>query len=193
MAHPLKGKKQSKEHIRKRAISNSIAHKKRGTIPPSRKGCIPWNKGKKGLSGEMSPSWKGGKPLCKVCGKKLSRRQTATQCKTLLCVKCFEKQRDISGGKNWNWKGGVSKINKSHRQWIWHTKEYKLWRRSVFERDNYRCIFCGVDKEKAVLHADHIKPWCNYPELRFAIDNGRTLCVECHKKTDTWGYKAINK
>ena len=63
--------------------------------------------------------------------------------------------------------------------------EYKLWRKAVFERDNYTCIWCGYKGNK--LQADHIKPFADYPELRFAIDNGRALCVDCHKKTRTWG------
>jgi len=71
---------------------------------------------------------------------------------------------------------------------IRYSKEYKLWRKAVFERDNYTCVFCK--KTKTYLNADHIKPFAYYPELRFAIDNGRTLCVGCHKKTDTFGEKA---
>lgn len=65
------------------------------------------------------------------------------------------------------------------------SKEYKLWRKSVFERDNYTCIWCG-DKTSGNLNADHIKPFADYPELRFAIDNGRTLCIDCHKTTDSY-------
>lgn len=89
------------------------------------------------------------------------------------------------GDKAWNWKGGISRVNKTERQYIMSLAEYRLWRKAVFERDNYTCVWCG--RRGVELNADHIKPWCDYPELRFAIDNGRTLCVECHRKTETYG------
>jgi 5-methylcytosine-specific restriction endonuclease McrA len=85
------------------------------------------------------------------------------------------------GEKNRNWKGGIYPINKLIRASL----EFKLWRKAVFERDNYTCVWCS--QYGGVLNADHIKPFADYPELRFAIDNGRTLCVSCHKKTNTWG------
>lgn len=58
------------------------------------------------------------------------------------------------------------------------------WRESVLLRDDYKCVFCGSDKS---LEADHIKPKAIYPELRFDVDNGRTLCNPCHKQTPTYG------
>ena len=39
------------------------------------------------------------------------------------------------------------------------------------------------------MNADHIKPWAYYPELRYDINNGRTLCVEHHRLT----YKDVFK
>lgn len=84
------------------------------------------------------------------------------------------------GEKHWNWKGGLS----PERKIIMGRQEYKLWRKTVFERDNYTCIWCG--KRGVELNADHIKPFALYPELRFVIDNGRTLCVPCHATTDTY-------
>ena len=86
-----------------------------------------------------------------------------------------------TGEKSPSWKGGLTPMNLKIRQ----SFEYKLWRESVFERDDYSCVFCGLHGVK--LHADHIKPFAHYPELRFAIDNGRTLCVPCHRTTETWG------
>lgn len=62
---------------------------------------------------------------------------------------------------------------------------YKAWRTLVFERDDYTCKDCGVRGGK--LHADHIKPFAFYPELRFEVTNGRTLCIPCHQKTPTYG------
>ena len=72
------------------------------------------------------------------------------------------------------WKGGSSLLR--HREM--GRIEYKLWRAKVFERDGYKCQNCG--KVGGKLNAHHIKPWADYPELRYDIDNGITLCKECH-------------
>lgn len=41
-----------------------------------------------------------------------------------------------------------------------------------------------------VLEAHHLKEVCNYPEQIFDVDNGVTLCHQCHKETDNYGNKA---
>lgn len=87
----------------------------------------------------------------------------------------------ISGINGRSWKGGVTSINDKIRKSL----EYKIWRKAVFERDNYLCIWGGKEHGNN-LHADHIKPFAFYPELRFVIDNGRTLCKSCHIKTPTY-------
>lgn len=60
------------------------------------------------------------------------------------------------------------------------SKEYKSWRNSVFERDNYTCQLCGARGVK--LNAHHKNGYAFYPELRYELSNGITLCVPCHKK-----------
>jgi len=90
------------------------------------------------------------------------------------------------GERHWNWKGGIYPNNSKIR----HSLEYKLWREAVFTRDNYTCIWCGSkpgDGKRVILNADHIKSFASFPELRFAIDNGRTLCKPCHLTTENYG------
>lgn len=91
---------------------------------------------------------------------------------------------EYSGEKNPNWQGGITPINTAIR----NSPEYVDWRIKVFERDDYTCRECG--SRGVTLHADHIKPFAYFPELRLVIENGRTLCVPCHKKTDTYGGRA---
>lgn len=81
------------------------------------------------------------------------------------------------GEKSIWWKGGITPINHSIRNSI----QYELWRSAVFSRDNWTCQKCGK-RGGGELNAHHIKHFAQYPELRFAIDNGRTLCKRCHRK-----------
>jgi len=101
---------------------------------------------------------------------------------------CFKPNDSrITGINSHNWKGGITPENHKIR----NSLQMKLWRTSVFERDDYTCQECG--DRGVTLNADHIKPFALFPELRFAIDNGLTLCVPCHKKTSSYMNRWIKK
>jgi len=72
--------------------------------------------------------------------------------------------------------------------------ERQAWTQAVLRSDNYTCQACGARKSVAGrLNADHILPWSEFPELRFDVSNGRTLCVPCHKKTPTYGHRQAKR
>lgn len=94
------------------------------------------------------------------------------------------------GDKCYLWKGGKSSEASLARSSL----DYRLWKEAVLERDNYTCVDCGASSVRGkfvLMHADHIKPFSLFPELRFAIDNGRTLCVPCHSKTPTYMFRVL--
>jgi hypothetical protein len=84
-----------------------------------------------------------------------------------------------SGQNHWNWQGGISRSKKTG---YW-SPQYKAWRTSVFKRDSYTCQECGA---KSYITAHHIKSFARYPELRYELSNGLTLCEPCHSKTDNY-------
>lgn len=113
------------------------------------------------------------------------------------------------GEKSNLWKGGTSKL----WQQIVNSVEYKVWRKEVFIRDRFQCTQC---KSEVLIEADHIKAksiivrefLARHSELEdkekveaikkyctelWDINNGRTLCRECHSKTDNYAHKAIQQ
>lgn len=98
------------------------------------------------------------------------------------------------GDKSHLWRGGITSLNDRIRQCL----QYKAWRELVFERDNYICQTCF--KKGKRINADHIVPFAviihNNSIISFEqgldcqelwdINNGRTLCVPCHKSTDSY-------
>lgn len=126
----------------------------------------PWNKGRGGV-----------RTRCAACGEELIGKPSRPR------VYCSKACHSVGskGERHHNWKGGWD----SESQRLRKTPRYARWRTAVFERDNYTCQFCG--ERGGRLEADHIMQWALYPELRFDVDNGRTLCRACHRTTPTWG------
>lgn len=119
--------------------------------------------------------------LCIDCSKALPKKSRK---ESLRCVECFNKYH--TGSNHWNWQNGLS--TKNHL--IRNSAKYKSWAKSVKERDNYTCQLCN--KKGGELHSDHIKPFCNHPELRFDLENGRTLCKSCHNEYGWNNFKQNN-
>lgn len=92
------------------------------------------------------------------------------------------KLKPLVGEENPNWRGGITDESISIR----NSNEYKEWRVAVFERDNYTCQHCGRkcgNGYDVYLEAHHLKSFSEYRDLRFDVNNGLTLCKECHEKT----------
>lgn len=132
-----------------------------GIIPKTafKTGQSPWNKG----TGVIAK--------CLNCGKtfyywkrKAPRKFCSRECMSI----------GTRGENHPRWNGGQWKI----REILKGRKEYKFWRKSVFERDDYTCQSCG--KRGGILNAHHIKEWAKEPKLRYLIINGITLCRDCH-------------
>jgi 5-methylcytosine-specific restriction endonuclease McrA len=151
---------------------------------------IPWNKGLKGTPGGRYPKGHNRRrAICNTCHKEFEYYgcEGVRNC----CSRaCFHKYMIVhmkgsnKGSKNGNWKNGATDKTILIRE----STEYRHWRKAVYERDNYTCQICH--KRGVRLAADHIKPFALYPELRFELDNGRTLCFDCHIKTPTFARNA---
>ncbi len=164
----------------------------------------PWNKGKSGYSVHTEESIE--KIKEKNSGKnnhfygeshsKETREMISNALEGRTRTKEARKKQgeSIRGENHYNWQGGKTEIKHRLRE----SGEYHAWRRKVFERDNRKCQECGA--EDTELHAHHIKRFSDlldevveeFGELTFknalsyeslwGVQNGKTLCKECHGK-----------
>ena len=182
-----KGRKHNEETKRKISIGNKgkkVSEETRRKLSEANKGQISWSKGRKGLY-IMSNETK----------KKISLAHKDKKLSVETKRKIGETQKRE---KHWNWKGGITTLSRTIRNCF----KYRQWRSDIFTRDDYICVLCGI--RGGILQADHypkrfsqifqeskvktLEEAENYEEF-WNINNGRTLCKSCHKKTDTWGNK----
>ena len=132
------------------------------------KGHIPWNKGLKGYTNRGSFQ-KGHKGFRKFYLKGTHYSPKTEFKKGLIPW--------IKGKHPIAWNKGLGKGIRTERMKEMDGWRYIQWRRKVFQRDNYICQKCRQKGGKLI--ADHIKMWLLYPELRYNINNGQTLCKDC--------------
>lgn len=183
----------NKHHTEISKLKMSLANKGRKLSDEHRRNIGLAHKGKK-VSGNRKLGWKLSDETRRKIGLTSKGRQFSE-----------EHRRKIGlahkGEKSHWWKGGLTLLKDKIR----NTFKYRLWRETVFKRDNWICVWCGIRGGK--LEADHIIAFsvllrkyliktleqallCQ--EL-WNINNGRTLCIKCHEKTDTYGGKSISK
>ncbi|MCK9370825.1 hypothetical protein M0R04_13025 [Candidatus Dojkabacteria bacterium] len=115
--------------------------------------------------GEKNHNWKGGLPKCPECGKELSNRETK------ICKQCFRGEYHFAYIKD------RTKLKKSEEER--NDYAHREWSKNVKNRDGWKCKINNKDCEGKVI-AHHILSYTDYPELRYEINNGITLCHAHH-------------
>lgn len=156
----------------------NIIRKAKPNITSFYKGQPAWNKGL---------GWKNDIRACLSCGSNFNPAKNNSKFCSKSCASSYiqyGKEKSLSSRikmalaktKSNVFNGFKKRRNKSETT----SKEYNHWRMAVFERDDFRCQICG--NIGIYLQAHHIKSWCDYPDLRIKIDNGITLCKNCHSE-----------
>lgn len=133
---------------------------------------------KYGPKGEEHPKYCKVETTCEWCGKTFLTTPSTIK-KVRFCGKqCRNNWQSemMSGENHHNWKGGIA----GRRSIMMASREYKEWRHKVFSRDKYTCQLCKDDKG-GNLRAHHIQPVALRPDLVLDVDNGITLCNNCHE------------
>ena len=143
-------------------------------------------------TGGNNPLYRKSKVKCEICGKEIEINDyKLSNQKHFCCSKeCkYKLYKEIFKGKN---NPSYKELSEEERFIRSNKREialigYKRWRKDVFERDNYTCRCCRRKTHKNNAH--HLNSFDWDKEHRLDVDNGITLCEECHVKFHmTYGY-----
>jgi HNH endonuclease/NUMOD3 motif len=131
------------------------------------------------MKGENNPNYISIERECDGCKEKIKVKPYQLKQKYVFCsYECYKQNigQYFKGENNWNYNPNLSP---EERERIRATSEYWEWRKAVYERDNYTCQCCG-DNRGGNLVAHHLYSYSDYPTLRTDLENGVTLCKDCH-------------
>lgn len=113
--------------------------------------------------------------VCDHCGNTFKKKLAETEKSNQHFCSMSCRDLELVGENHHNWRGGITTENRRDRC----SSEYKSWRCSVFERDEFTCQKCGTSGD---LNAHHILSFSLFPSARLKISNGVALCINCHKE-----------
>ena len=124
-----------------------------------------------------------------VCGKECivgletlkSGDTTSCGCVKRAFLINYNTGKDHSGEKSYRWIKDRTKLSKYKHGKERRSPAYKNWAKEVKVRDGLNCKINNADC-CGELDSHHILNWQEYPELRFDVNNGITLCQFHHPR-----------
>lgn len=93
------------------------------------------------------------------------------------CRTCFYENN--IGENHPRFKPELTNEDRISNRYLLYGKSQRKWSRSVHEKNNFKCVICGSNKN---IEAHHLDSWNSAEEKRFDVKNGVTLCKSCHKE-----------
>ncbi len=118
--------------------------------------------------------------LCE-CGTETLVSTNSLKRKVTTSCGCFAREvakklaQERVGAKNHSWNPNLTQEDRERGR---NFPEYTAWRLQVWKRDGFRCQACF--RRGGTIVAHHIKNYSTNKELRVDVNNGCTLCAECH-------------
>lgn len=91
---------------------------------------------------------------------------------------CIVKEK--CGENHPNYNPNLTDEQRIKHRYVLGKHTYKAWRKRVYERDDYTCRAC-LKRGGGRMNAHHLDGWNWCIERRYDVENGVTLCENCHK------------
>ena len=95
------------------------------------------------------------------------------------CNHCSSKVL-MAGENHWHWNPNRTEKERQNRR-NGNKTLINEWRKQVYQRDNFICQHCKKQSEHDLV-AHHLNGFDKFINERYDVNNGVTLCENCHKQ-----------